>query len=255
METPAAPAAPSALRALDLLALLARTGRAMTHAELAATLGVPKSSLTLLLRTLAERDYVIAEGRGWRTGPAVAALAAPPTPAFDLARVVQQILRRLSEAVDESAGFVVPEGAAGRVLLSVNARHPLTYAYRTGQLLPLHATSSGKAILAALPPARRAAILGGMQYPAFTPRTITDPVALDTQLRTLGRTGLAYSFEERHLGIIGMARAATIGARLLGAFNVALPSARFSKEAEERIAAALAHATTTLRERAGSGRG
>lgn len=255
MERPAQPAAPSALRALDLLAILARTGRAMTHGELTGALGVPKSSLTLLLRTLAERDYVIAEGRGWRTGPAVAALSAPPTPAFELARVAQPILRRLSEAVDESAGFVVPEGGSGRVLLSVNARHPLTYAYRTGQLLPLHATSSGKAILAALPPERRAAILGEMEYPAFTPRTITDAAALDVELETLGRTGLAYSFEERHLGIIGMARAATVGARVLGAFNVALPSVRFSKDAEERIAAELAYATATLRERAKFGQG
>ncbi|MFC7738679.1 IclR family transcriptional regulator [Roseomonas sp. GCM10028921] len=252
---PAAQASvPSALRALDLLALLARAGRAMTHAELAAALDVPKSSLTLLLRTLAERDYVAAEGRGWRTGPAVVALSAPPAPGPDLARLARPIVRHLSEAVDESAGFVVPEGAAGRVLLAVNAHHPLTYAYRMGQFLPLHATSSGKAILAALAPEQATALLDGLDYSAFTPQTVTDAKALQAQIGAVRQTGLAKSIEERHPGIIGMARAVTAGGGVLGAFNVALPAVRFSKEAEERIATALSRAAEALRSRADAGR-
>ncbi|RYZ00913.1 MAG: MarR family transcriptional regulator, partial [Comamonadaceae bacterium] len=48
----------SAFRVLDLLELLAGTGRAMTHSELARRSGIPKSSLTQLLRTLVQRGYV-----------------------------------------------------------------------------------------------------------------------------------------------------------------------------------------------------
>lgn len=218
----------------------------MTHSALAKTMEVPKSSLTLLLRTLAEEGYLVAEGRAWRTGPSLAKLAmAPPGP--DLAALARPVVRRLSDEADESAGFVVLEGLAGRVLASAVARHPLTYAYRVGQRLPLHATSWGKVLLAAMPEAELEDYLARTSRERFTLHTITDAVALRAEVERTGPDGFGRSQEERHLGIIGLARLVRDGSgNAVGAFNVALPSARFSEAAEARIVAALDRAVASL---------
>ncbi|EHL96329.1 transcriptional regulator, IclR family protein [Acetobacteraceae bacterium AT-5844] len=235
----------SALRALDLLVLLNRTGP-MTHAALAKAMEMPKSSLTLLLRTLAEEGYLVADGRAWRTGPALSNLAAPK-PGLDLAALARPVVRRLSDEAEESAGFVVLEGTVGRVLASAVARHPLTYAYRVGQRLPLHATSWGKVLLAAMPEAELEDYLARTSREHFTPHTITDAASLRAEIERTGPDGLGRSREERHLGIIGLARLARDGSgAAVGAFNVALPSVRFSDVAEARIVAALDRATASL---------
>lgn len=255
-QPPGQAAVKSAVRALDLLEVLARRAAPMTHAELAVALGMPKSSLTLLLRTLADRRYLAPapDGRGWRIGPAVAALGGAARRRIDLADLARPVVSRLSAAADESAGFVVREGDSGRVLVAANAEHPLTYAHRTGQLLPLHATSSGKAMLAALPEAEREAFLATAELAAFTPDTVTSPEALRAQLEEVRATGTAHSFEERHRGIVGMAKA-VLGhdGGLLGAVNVALPSARFTEAARLRIRAALDHAAKSLAIQHGGG--
>jgi DNA-binding IclR family transcriptional regulator len=218
----------------------------MTHTALAAALGMPKSSLTLLIRTLAEEGYVLADGRVWRPGPALANLASPAA-GKDLSALVRPVVRRLSDEAEESAGFVVPEGSVGRVLVSAVARHPLTYGYRVGQRLPLHATSWGKALLAAMPDAALDTYLAETPREAFTPYTITEASALRAEVERVRRERLARSLEERHLGIIGLARVVRDGnGTAIGALNVALPSARFSQAAEERITGALARAVTGM---------
>lgn len=60
----------SAARVLDILELLASSGRAMTHAEIGRRTAIPKSSLTQLLRNLAERGYVepVEDSLAFRTG-------------------------------------------------------------------------------------------------------------------------------------------------------------------------------------------
>src|SRR5689334_1290582 len=48
----------SADRVLDILQLLARQGSALSHHEIGTSLGIPKSSLTHLLRNLVAREFL-----------------------------------------------------------------------------------------------------------------------------------------------------------------------------------------------------
>ena len=218
----------------------------MTHAALAKAMGVPKSSLTLLVRTLADEGYLVADGRAWRTGPALSRLAAPK-PGPNLAALARPVVRRLSDEAEESAGFVVLEGTMGRVLASTVARHPLTYAYRVGQLLPLHATSWGKVLLAAMSKIELEDYLAQAARERFTVHTITDADALRAAVMQIGPDGLGRSRQERHLGIIGFARLVRSGdGTAVGAINVALPSVRCSVATEARIVAAFHRAAASL---------
>ena len=61
----------SAVRAWEILETVVRQNRPMAAHEIATTLAIPVSSLSYLLTTLQQRDYLRREGRHYRPGPAL----------------------------------------------------------------------------------------------------------------------------------------------------------------------------------------
>ena len=87
----------------------------------------------------------------------------------------------------------------------IEANRPLRMQARIGERHPINATALGKAILAFLPEAERAAILDG-PLAEMTPRTIRSAAALRRQLRDVQRNGYALEAGEAEegLGCIGV---------------------------------------------------
>jgi IclR family transcriptional regulator, KDG regulon repressor len=81
---------------------------------------------------------------------------------------------------------------------------------QVGHRLPAHWTSSGKILLAALPPDELSLRLAQWRPVAQTPWTITDKGRLLAELAEVGRRGWAQNNEEGHLGI------ASVGAPIRG---------------------------------------
>ncbi|MFF0157294.1 IclR family transcriptional regulator [Streptomyces sp. NPDC005263] len=70
----------------------------------------------------------------------------------------------------------------------------------------MHATSNGKAVLAALPQAEVGAYIdGGLD--AVTPHTITDPGRLRSELRGIAEAGFAICREEAEEGVVSVGAA------------------------------------------------
>ena len=64
----------------------------------------------------------------------------------------------------------------------IESREAIRYAAHIGQLRPLHATASGKAILSFLAPPERRRLLSRTKRIALTSRTITDVAALEAEI-------------------------------------------------------------------------
>ena len=95
------------------------------------------------------------------------------------------------------------------------SRAPLSYRMAVGDSFPLYSTSAGKAILAAMPAARRQAYLKNVRLQAQTPATATTLAVLKRQLEEVGESGIAYSRGEHTPGVVGM--------RLAEAFEALAP--------------------------------
>jgi DNA-binding IclR family transcriptional regulator len=249
MKSVSPPIVKSADRALDVLELLARTGRAMPHRGIAAALEIPKSSLTQLLRNLEARGY-LAFTPGPDTyvlGEAVFALAQRGRRGFDLAAFAQPLVERITRLTEESSSLnLLREGQVERVC-GADSSQLLHYAMKLGARAPLYAVSSGKAILAFLPAARRDACLSRMKFEKLTPRTITSVTALKRELQRVAAAGVAYSIEEHTQGIVGVAvPVLDSGGHAIGAFNVAMPAVRYDEAHRRVIVAALRDAAREL---------
>lgn len=118
--------------------------------------------------------------------------------------------------------------------------HTLRVASRTGRVLPAHATSSGKALLAALPPESLDALYAHADLVAVTPRTVTDWDALKGQLGAIRERGYAAirGESENGAGSVGMVVRSPDG-EPRAALSVALPLVRWSETTEQQAAAAL----------------
>lgn len=256
MEGPARIAVKSADRVLDLFELLARRGAGMSHSEISEALGIPKSSLTQLLRTLAERDYLsyAPAEKEYRLGGKFSELARLTARRGDLVSAVGPLLAEVTRATGESSALNLLEGHQTKVAATANGHHRLVSHMRLGDLAPLHATSGGKAILAFLPEPEREAYLAEAVLVAITPRTITSRGALRDQLDRVRAERVAYVFEEFTPGIVGVAVPILSDAgEPLGAINVALPAVRYSEAARPALVDALRSAAAAAQRRIAEG--
>lgn len=245
----AAGAVKSADRVLDLFELLGRWDREMSHTEIAEALGIPKSSLTLLLRNVVMRGYVefSPATKGYRLGEAFARLARQSDRQFDLVACAQPVLAKITATLGESSALNRLKGQQAEVVATVLSPQRLLSHMRLGDLAPLYATSGGKALLAFLPEEMQNEYLSGVRFERITPKSITTVSALRREIETIRRTGLAYSFEEFTPGIVGVA-SAVLGpsGHPLASLNIAMPAIRSNRDTLERAGQLLQRGTREI---------
>jgi IclR family acetate operon transcriptional repressor len=95
-----------------------------------------------------------------------------------------------------------------------------------GKRTPLHATSSGKVLLAYAPAEVRERVLSG-PLPRLTRRTIVDPEALRRQLAEAAARGYAFTVEELEVGLNAVAAPVhQAGGEVVAAISVSGPAYR-----------------------------
>jgi DNA-binding IclR family transcriptional regulator len=192
-------------RALHVLELLASWG-AGGVSELAAEIGVHKSTAFRLLGALEARELVeqTTERGKYRLAFGVVRLARRVNVEMELTEQARVLTERLSRKVGESINVaVLREQFAVNVVQSRGQASVVSHNW-IGQLTPLHATSSGKVLLAHLDPAERAELIRrGLER--FTPNTHTDPTTLEDELAAVVERGHATTFGELEIGLNAVA--------------------------------------------------
>ena len=220
-------------RAVAILDLLAH-GDSRTGAEVARELRVHRSTALRLLGTLERHALVERDQRTarYRLGRRLPQLASVVTGEFDLRYLARPVCEKLAAATGETATFelliedeIVPieQATASTSVVSVNW---------LGRHYPVHCTASGKAFLAFGPNAVRARVLSHV-LEAVTPRTITDPAALESELAKARRLGVAHTHEELELGLDALAAPVFgPGGDMVAAIDVSGPSHRLAGRPE-----------------------
>jgi DNA-binding IclR family transcriptional regulator len=176
--------------AFDVIERLAEVGPASVS-RLAGSLDLSKSTVHGHLTTLEERGYVVRDERGYRLGLRFLDLGTRVRDGREIVDHVEEPMERLAEATGERAQFMIEEHGRGVYVHRVESSRAVPTDARIGRSRPLHACSTGKAILAHLPEERVDAILERRGLPALTERTITDRESLAAELATVRERGYA----------------------------------------------------------------
>jgi DNA-binding IclR family transcriptional regulator len=226
----------SAARTVALLELLAARGdRPARLDELAAELGVPRSSMYQLLQTLVECRWVRTDVTGALYGIGIRALLTG-TSYLDTDRRVRVIRPYLDEASD-ALGETIHLARFDRpdvVYLATRESHEYVRTIsRVGRRVPAHAGALGKALLAerldtGLP-------LPAEPFAALTDHTHTDRASLLADLEQVRERGYSIEHEETVPGIAGFGFALRYDSPAIDAISCSVPLARLTVDHESRI--------------------
>jgi DNA-binding IclR family transcriptional regulator len=197
----------SADRVMQILEAIGSSEDGQTHGELASSLNIPKSSLSLLLANLVDREYVSLSGteKKYALGPQVLVLAGRYLSGLDIVRLGQPVLRKVTRMMDESAEIAIKRGKEIMIIAKEDCSRPLTRIIQMGERAPIYATAGGKAILAHLTDDDVEQYLSSVKLMPITRATITDPEVLRRELSAIRSGALARSHEELHEGITAVA--------------------------------------------------
>lgn len=191
-------------RALSVLWLLARHGE-LGVTELAADLGVHKSTAFRLVSTLEAHDLVeqVSDRGKFRLGVGLLRLAGATTVRLELVQEARPVAAALAREVGETVNVAVLAGQDALYLDQVSGPSALATKNWVGQSIPLHVTSNGKALLAYGPPEWMAELREPL--PRFTDRTITDLARLRSELEVVRQRGYAVAVDELEEGLTAVA--------------------------------------------------
>jgi DNA-binding IclR family transcriptional regulator len=218
-------------RAISVLEILARRGSAGVS-EVAEEIGVHKSTAFRLLGALEDRGLVEqATDRGkYQLGFGILRLASAIPRRLDLVRQGRTVLDELAVTFGETVNLAVIQSHYAVNLDQARGSAAVSAQNWTGQLTPLHATSSGKVLLAHQPPESRKRLLDAAKLTRFTGQTLTSRKALDAQLELALTDGYATTYEEFEDGLNAVAAAVRDHTgEVVAAVSVSGPAYRLDK--------------------------
>jgi IclR family acetate operon transcriptional repressor len=243
------PAGPvkSALRTVELLEFFSGHRGLHSLSELQQSLGYPKSSLYMLLRTLTDLGWVETDPTGTLYGIGLRALLVG-TSYLDGDHVLsaaRDTLDWLSETTAETVHLARLDGTDVVYLATRESQHYLRPISRVGRRLPAHTTSLGKALLAERSDDEVRGILPA-RLVGLTPHTLTDHAGLAADLALTRSRGYAVDHEENVLGLRCFGVAVRYQRPARDAISCSVPVARLTAGREEQIASALMAARDRL---------
>jgi IclR family acetate operon transcriptional repressor len=195
------------LRLFALLELFAASDRRHSLQSLVVESGLPKPTLHRMLQQLEtagllQRD---SDGRHYGTGSRLRRLAENLLFHDSQHGARHAVLRQLVEQVGESCNITALSGSEVIYLDRVETAAPLRFYLHAGSRVPAHCSASGKVLLAQMPPAQRARLLGDVALERYTGTTTTDRQALEQEIRAVRKQGYALDNEEFLPGLVCIA--------------------------------------------------
>src|SRR5438105_955285 len=217
-------------RAVDLLHAVAARPGGSSGVELARATGLPRSTVTRTLRTLADLGLVEQPG-AWVLGYELVRLARAADPYRALVEAARGVLARLRDEIGESALLAVTRGRPGiEIVLQLDPERHVGVASWVGAEVPLHASAAGKLALAELTSTELEAWLAEHPLTRFTRSTVTDPHTLRGVLersRHRGWAELVDELEDGHAALAAAVRSAD--GTLLAAVGISGPTFRLGR--------------------------
>jgi IclR family acetate operon transcriptional repressor len=165
-----------------------------------------------------------------------------------LPRRAHSFLDRLNDQTKESVQLAIMQDTNLVHILRRESRHAVRVdAGLGGNAAAAHATATGKAILAWLPPNELDRIVADKGLTAFTPHTITGIEALKEEMRLTRRRGYSIDREEFRPGVICLGAAIRDHAgAVVGAISVSCPAFRATEEYIDQLRVHLVTAADEL---------
>lgn len=205
--------APAAACAGEVLLLLSRSAHPMSLAEIERGLPRTKSLVFRVVRELESQRLLEREGDGrYRLGIASFELGAGYLSQAQFLDVVRQVLQQLARDAGETVNLGVLSGMEALYILKYLGQSAWVTITNVGGRVPANCVAIGKALLAELDDDELTSVVQRGPLVRMTPRSLTDPADLMSDIDKTRERGFALDEQEAVLGRCGLA----VAVRLTG---------------------------------------
>jgi IclR family transcriptional regulator, KDG regulon repressor len=224
-------------RGLDILALLGQQPDLAAPA-IAAELGLPRTSVHELLKTLEARGFISdAGGPGYRLGVRLFELGKAYERSLDLVEIGKRGAEAVAAKCGETVQIAFLDGAEVIYVVQINSTHAIQLVSSIGGRLPAHLTAVGKVNLAYQSPALLDQLYPpGQPLATMTPASISSTDALRDALRQVRVDGVAWDSCESNPDVYCVAAPIrdSAGAVVAG-MSISVPVHRWNPERAEEL--------------------
>ena len=232
-------------RAFAVLDAVADDGGESGVSSVAARTGLAESTVHRMLATLVELGCLRRlPSRRYALAPRLVRLGAAA--ARGMGSEAMPVLRRLVEALGESANLAVLSGSQAEYVAQAPSAHTMRLFTEVGRKVDLHCTGVGKAMLSTLSDDAVRTIAARTGLAPRTSYTVTDVDDLLAQLDEARRVGFALDEQEQELGVRCVAVPIALSGDVVFAVSVSGPTQRMSAELIERAVPLLTDAAAEI---------
>lgn len=224
-------------RIVEVLYALTSSSGLQSVRNIAEVTGNSRSATQRILRSLADTGYAEQREDGsYAVGPRLVELAARVFGVVPALKLADSMMSELVRDLGETCYLATySQGDTFTTYIHrVESDQPVRHIQPLGVRLPLHAGAVGKAILSVAN-----VNLDELELTRFTPQTPTSKTALKKEIERSRELGYATSFEERVIGVVGVAAPLVVGDAVVGGLTVAIPTSRVPKTGVDSIGKAV----------------
>ncbi len=233
------PISPSVDRALSVLTLLADHPDGMGVSELARALGVPKSSLYVVLTTMEQREFIVKDPvtKQYTLGPQLLVLGLAYIQRINLLKEFQTLAAEVARECGETVQLAILRGRNVLYIGKQDGTQPVRLASEVGSELPAHTTALGKSLLAGLSDSALDELYDGVSLEKRTPKSIDNLSDLKREIAEVRARGYAVDRGEtlEDLRCVGAPIYDAHGS-VVAAVSISVPITRMSDDREKELA-------------------
>ncbi len=226
-----------------ILDILMKSSSPVSLTQFAATLKIPKSTVSRFLSTAESLGFVRRDKETGKycLGLRLFELGCKAIEDIGLREAAIPEMEKLRDIIDENVLLTVMEGTHITYLDKIESRQAVVIQTNIGGTAPAYCVSSGKVMLAFDEDRLEQVIQQGLKQ--FTPSTTTDPDELRKECKKIRKMGYAINKGEYRLDVTGVA-SPIFDARqaVVGAISSATPASRMNQETWKRHIAAVVEA-------------
>ena len=189
---------PGVVHACEVMRLLAKHDKGMTSQQIETALGLPRTTVFRLLRTLCAQQMLEKKERKYFCGADLMNIGLQVISADRLHQIAIPHVQRLALKTGHTAHLAVPHHGSALIVEVFDSPHPLKVASRPGMRALMHCSSTGKIFLAFLYYDNLDLIFADKPMEKCTANTITVVELLLKELLIVIDLGYAVDDQEYH---------------------------------------------------------
>lgn len=177
----------------------------MSISDVSEATGLDRATARRCLLTLHHLGYASYDGKFFALTARVLRLGMGALAAMPLAKLVQPWLDQLSDRIGQSTSVSILDCTEIVYLARAAQRRVMSIGLLPGSRLPVHCTSMGRVLLAALPHDQALAVIEASDLTPRTPHSLTDPVDIMDRVKIARLDGYSVIDQEVELGLRSIA--------------------------------------------------